>query len=158
MICVQVSGPEYIRDGVSAIKEWQRKSNTDAAVFEGKSTLTQMLELPIRSAYRAMLRMMSADSRSARDKGLATNWLDQEKRWSISRNGTSIIRGKADMQNLEAEVHISLEHFEYTAAEQIIKAMKDFERNDRFGSLLECSYSNVERFQGDSWGRQRKQS
>ena len=62
------------------------------------------------------------------------------------------------MQNWEAEVHISLEHFEYTAAEQVIKAMKDFEKSDRFGSLLECSYSSVERFQSKNWGRQRKQS
>jgi len=62
------------------------------------------------------------------------------------------------MQNLEAEVHISLEHFEYTAAEQAIQSMKTFEKSDRFGSLFEVCHSNVERFQGESWGRQKRQS
>ena len=51
-------------------------------------------------------------------------------------NGTSIIRGKADMQNLEAEVHISLEHFEYPAAEQLIKAIERLQQERSFWQLI----------------------
>ncbi len=87
MICIQVAGPESIRDGVSAVKQWQQRAGIDATVFKGKATLTQMLELPIRSAYQAILAMMKVDSRAAREKGLSTKWLDQERRWSIALNG-----------------------------------------------------------------------
>ena len=62
------------------------------------------------------------------------------------------------MQSLEAEVHISLEAFEYTAAAEAIASMKTFAKNNRFGSLFEVCYSNVERFQRETWGRQKRQS
>ena len=43
-------------------------------------------------------------------------------------------------------MHISLDKFEFEAAEQIQKSMQMFEKSDRFGSLVEITYSKVEKF------------
>ena len=72
--------------------------------------------------------------------------------------GQMLIRGRANLQSLEAEVHFNLEKFEFSAAEEIQKAMEALHENDRFGSLLETTHAKVEKFQGDNWGRQRRKS
>ena len=105
-----------------------------------------------------MLSMMQIDSRAAKEKGLNTSWLDNERRWSISLNGQVLIRGKTDLAQLEAEVHVNLEHFEATGAEEVFRSMKEFEKRDRFGALCEITYSKVEKFIGEQWGRQRRAS
>jgi hypothetical protein len=155
MLSVMVAGPEHVRDSINTLREWQRKAGIEAAIFRGKSTLTQMMELPIRAAYQAMISILKIDSRAARDHGLNTNWLDAEKKWAITHNGSPIIRGKCNISELESEVHLSMEHLEESGATDIIAKMKSFEASDRFGALFEMSYSRVERFAGgEPWGRQ----
>ena len=156
MLSILVVGPDSIRDAISTIKRRQKRAGIEAAVFKGKSTLTQIVELPIRAAHQAMLAMLKIESRAAREAGLNTSWLDNGRRWSISLNGAPLIRGKTDVAQLETEVHISLEHFELAGAEEVFNSMKEFEKKDRFGSLCEISYSKVEKFLGDHWGRQAK--
>jgi hypothetical protein len=156
LITVQVTGPRQVRDSVNVVKEWGRKQGIDCAIFSGKSTLTQILELPIRSSFAAVVNYMGGDNRAAREKGLETNWMDHDRKWSISLNGDMLIRGKADLNNLEAEVHINLYRFAYLEALEIEQAMKSFDKADRFGSLLEISYSRAESFTGDIWGRRRR--
>jgi hypothetical protein len=113
-----------------------------------------MLELPVRAAYAAMVEVMKIDSRAAREHGLNTCWMDNERKWSISLNGKALIRGKTDLAELKAQVHINLEHFETDGADQIVSSMKQFEGRDRFGALCEVQYSQVEKFMGEAWGRQ----
>ena len=143
-----------VRDAVNMVKQWQNKAGIQAAVFKGKSALTQMLELPVRAAFAAMLELMKIDNRVAREQGLSTFWMDNERKWSIALNGKPLIRGKTDLGELEAQVHINLEHFQPDGADQIVKSMRQFEGRDRFGALAEMVFSQVEQFKGDAWGRQ----
>ena len=155
MLNVLVAGPEHVRDSISTLRDWQKKSSIEAAIFKGKSKLTQIMELPIRAAYQAMISVLRIDARAARETGLNTNWLDAEKRWAITMNGAAIIRGRTNISELESEVNISMEHFEDGGAKEIIEKMKTFEATDRFGALCEISYARVERFAGgEQWGRQ----
>jgi hypothetical protein len=155
MLNVLVSGPEQVRQSMDIVKEWQRKANVDCAVFKGKSTITQMIELPVRAAYNAMLAMLGLDSRSAREAGLSTCWLDHEKKWSITHEGSAVIRGRCNLDYLESEVHINMEKFEESGAKQLTTSMKNFAASDRFGPLFELSFSKVEKFNStDQYGRQ----
>ena len=154
MLSIQAMGPNSIRDAVNTIKQWQKRAGVDAAVFKGKWTLTQMLELPVRAAYQAMVAMMQIDSKAAREHGLNTCWMDNDRKWSISLNGKALIRGKTDLAELEAQVHINLEHFEAEGADQIVRSMEEFEGRDRVGALCEIQYNQIEKFMGDPWGRQ----
>ena len=72
--------------------------------------------------------------------------------------GSMLVRGKANMEQLEAEVHISLEKFEADVAEEFKSHMKQLERSDRFGSLFEITYNLVGRFAEENWGRQRRRT
>ena len=67
-----------------------------------------------------------------------------------------LVRGKADLDALESEVHISLAKFEYDAAVEPEQAMKAYDKADRFGSVLEVTYSRTEDFVGEVWGRRRR--
>ena len=117
--------------------------------------MTQMMELPIRAAHAAMLSILKVDARAARESGLNTNWLDFDKKWAMTYNGTAVIRGKCNIAYLEAEIHISMEHFEEGAADDIISQMKSFEKSDKCGALFELTFARVERFSvGEQWGRQ----
>ena len=60
--------------------------------------MIQMLELPIRSSFAAMLKILSCDARAAKEKGLETHWLDLDKRWSLSMGGQMLIRGRSNLQ------------------------------------------------------------
>ena len=116
-----------------------------------------MLELPIRGAHQAMLKQLGMDARSAKEAGLSTCWLDQERRWSMCYNGAPLIRGRLNVEQLEAEVHISMEHFHDHGAEEVIASMKQFEKADKNGCIFEQSFKKVEAFTGaEAWGRQSK--
>lgn len=154
MLHITITGPEQVRDSMTAIKEWQRRSGIEAAVFKGKSVVTQMLELPIRAAYNTMLSVMGLDSNAAREAGLNTCWLDYEKKWSITHADKAIIRGKCNVADLESEVHINMEDFDEAAAAEVISKMKNFAAADRFGPLFELSFSRLEKFGLEQYGRQ----
>ena len=118
-----------------------------------------MLELPIRACYNGIVKMLGGDSRSAKDKGLETNWMDFEKRWSITLQGKMLVRGRCNMERLEAEIHVSLAELQYEAAVELEQSIKQYEKTDRYGSLLEIICSKAERFaDGEIWGRTRRKT
>ena len=63
-----------------------------------------MLELLVRAAFSALVKVRSMDSKAARDNGIDTAWLDQEKRLAITINPEAAIRGKCRIDELNAEV------------------------------------------------------
>ena len=161
MLSIKVVAPEKVREAMNVIHGWQRDERVDVAVFRGKTALTQMMELPIRGAHRAMLNQMGMDARQAKEAGLTTCWMDQEKRWSICLHDVCHIRGQMNMQTLEAEVQITLEHFTEQGYEKVVADMKAFEAGDRSGCLFEQSFSKQEQFAKSGpnvhvWGRQSK--
>lgn len=157
MLQIVVVGPEHIRDSMEKVKTWERRSGIDAAVFKGKSVLSQMLELPIRAAFNAMLSILKLDPKAAREGGLSTSWMDFEKKWAICHVDKQIIRGKCDVDTLTSEVHINMEAFDQAGAAKLIEEMKAFTSRDRFGSLLELTYMKIEQFNGEAYGRQARQ-
>ena len=157
LITIQIGGPEYMRDTLNTIKDWGRRSNLDCAIFRGKSALSQMLELPIRASYSAIIKMIGCDSRSAYERGLQTNWLDLDKRWSITLHDKVLVRGRCNLDRLETTIDIALSEMEYNAAVELEETVKRYEQADRYGSLLEINCNRVEKFtSGEIWGRQRK--
>ena len=124
MVSVQICAPEKVRDVMAALKDWQRAEKVEVAIFKGKCSMTQMLELPIRAAHSAMLQTLDMDPRTAKENGLSTSWLDQDRRWSMCYNGQPLIRGKINVETLEAEVHVSMQHFHEQGAVDVIAAMK----------------------------------
>ena len=157
MLQIVVAGPEHIRDSMEKVKTWERRSGIEAAVFKGKSVLSQMLELPIRAAFNGMLSILKLDPKAAREGGLSTSWMDFEKKWAICHSEKQIIRGKCDVDTLTSEVHINMESFDHDGAAKLIQEMKAFTARDRFGSLLELSYMKIEKFNGEAYGRQARQ-
>ena len=157
MVSVQICAPEKVRDVMAALKDWQRAEKVEVAIFKGKCSMTQMLELPIRAAHSAMLQTLDMDPRTAKENGLSTSWLDQDRRWSMCYNGQPLIRGKINVETLEAEVHVSMQHFHEQGAVDVIAAMKKFEKTDKNGCVFELSYTKLEAFCGtEQWGRQGK--
>jgi hypothetical protein len=154
MLSIQIVGPEFVREAVSTVKKWQQQTKVEAAVFKGKTTLTQMLEMPVRAAYAAVLEIMKTDSAGARQQGLHTCWMDHEKKWSIGLGEKSLLRGKVGLAELQTEIHVNLEHFEETGADKVIASIKPFEQRDRFGFLCELTFLQVGEFKGMHWGRQ----
>ena len=68
---------------------------------KGRSALTQMLEPPICASFGAIVRMVGADNKAAKETGLGTNWMDSDRRWSITLHGRMLVRGKANLEALE---------------------------------------------------------
>ena len=158
MIAIQIVGPEFVREAVSTVKKWQQTEKIDAAVFKGKSTLTQMLELPVRGAYAAVLEILKTDNAGAKQQGLHTNWLDYERKWSIGLGDKSLLRGRVDLAELQTEIHINLDHFEKDGADKVTASIRAFEQRDRFGSLCEITFMQVSEFKGTNWGRLARRS
>jgi hypothetical protein len=161
MVSVKVVAPEKIREAMTILHNWQRSENLEVAVFRGKTSLTQMLELPIRGAHRAMLNQMNMDARGAKEAGLSTCWMDQDKRWSICFNGIPHIRGQMSVETLDAEIFVSLEFFIEQGAEQVVADIKKFEADDRNGCIFEQSFKKLDLFSKSgpnvhNWGRQSK--
>jgi len=161
MLAVKVVTPEKVRDAMNLVHKWQQDEKLDAAVFRGKTSLTQMVELPIRGAHKAMLQQMNMDPRQGKEAGLSTCWMDQSKKWSICIHDVCYIRGCMNMDSLECEVQISLEHFTTEAAEKVKRDMKTFESGDRGGSIFEQSFKTLDCFTRTGpgvfpWGRQSK--
>jgi len=158
LVTVKVAGPEFIREALDSIKEWARKEAVEAAIFRGKNALTQMMELPIRSSHNALVKLIGdGDSRRAKEAGLATNWPDFDRKWSISMGEKVLVRGKFDLEKLEASVDINMTEANAAQAKQIKDTIRHFEGTDRFGSLFEICISNVDKFgHGSNWGRVKK--
>ena len=157
MLQVALAGPEFIREAMQKIKDWERRSGIEAAIFKGKTVLTQMMELPIRVAFNSMLTIMQLDSRAAREAGLNTAWLDHEKKWGIIHGDKLIIRGVCSLEELQSEVHVNMDAFKDDGAKELIGLMKQFSSRDRFGPLLELSFSQVDKFGPEVYGRQPRQ-
>ena len=81
MLSITVVGPGFVREAVSTVRKWQQQEKIEAAVFKGKTTLTQMLEMPVRGAHAAVLELLKTDNAGGKQQGLHTNWLDHEKKW-----------------------------------------------------------------------------
>ena len=158
MLSIQIVGPEFVREAIGTVKKWQQQEKIEAAVFKGKTTLTQMLEMPIRAAYAAVLEVLKTDNAGAKQQGLHTNWLDHEKKWSIGLGDKSLLRGKVDLTELQSEIHVNLDHFESDGADKVIASIRAFEQRDRFGSLCELAFHQVAEFKGMNWGRQARRS
>ena len=154
MLQITVAGPEHVRDAMQKVKDWEKRSGIEAAVFKGKTVLSQMLELPIRASFNAMLGIMKLDNRAAREAGLSTAWLDYDKKWSIVHSDRQIIRGVCSLDTLTSEVHINMEAFQESGANELVEGIKQFAARDRFGSLLELSFMRVDKFNGEAYGRQ----
>ena len=158
-VTLQVAGPEFMREALNIVKEWARKEAVEAAVFRGKNALTQMLELPIRASYSCLVKMTGeGDARRAKEAGLTTNWLDQDRKWFIVMGQNILVRGKFDFEKLEAIVDINMAEVDLAGAKQIKDTIRQYEQTDRFGSLFEIGISNVDKFAagGGIWGRSRK--
>jgi hypothetical protein len=158
MLSIKVVAPEKVREAMNIVHNWQKDERIDVAVFRGKTSLTQMVELPIRGAHKAMLIQMNSDPRQAKEAGLSTCWMDQDKRWSICLNDVCYIRGHMKMESLEMEIQISLELFDEKSADKVVKDMKAFEAGDRNGCVFEQTFVKLDQFQGGGkgWGRQSK--
>ena len=104
-----------------------------------------------------MLTIMNLDSRSAREAGLNTAWLDYEKKWGILHADRLIIRGICSLDELQSDIHINMDAFQDSGADELIGLMKDFAKRDRFGPLLEFSFAKVDKFGAEVYGRQPRQ-
>ena len=161
MLAVKVVTPEKMRDAMNLVHNWQKDERLEAAVFRGKASLTQMVELPIRGAHKAMLLQMNMDPRQGKEAGLSTCWMDQSKRWSICLHDVCYIRGHMNLESLEMDIQITLEYFTEQAADKVVADMKAFEASDRNGSIFEQSFKKLDNFLRSgpnvyTWGRQSK--
>jgi len=158
LITVKVAGPDFIRPGLDLVKEWSNRENLQAAIFRGKSTITQMMELPIRASFSALVQIAGGGNvQVAREAGLVTNWPDNEKKWSICLADKVLVRGLSDLDTLQTNVDINQDAMDEAAVKQLKQGIRQFEQADRFGSLLEINICSITKFGGGSnWGKVRK--
>lgn len=158
LVTVKVAGPDFVRQALDLIKDWAKREAVEAAIFRGKNSLTQMMELPIRASFNALVKISGGgNTQVAREAGLTTNWPDLEKKWSISMGANVLVRGLVDLDNLQANVDINLDGMDEAAAKQVKDSIRHYESTDRFGSLFEVHIKNIPKFGGGSnWGRVRK--
>ena len=60
LVTVKVAGPDFVRQALDLIKDWAKREAVEAAIFRGKNSLTQMMELPICASFNALVVLLRA--------------------------------------------------------------------------------------------------
>ena len=67
-----------------------------------------------------------------------------------------VVRGQLNFQYMQQEIPFKGNELELSAIKSMRAAIEKTERDDRYGSLLQFQFHNVEKFGAEAWGRARR--